>query len=826
MVISNSGNYLKLASHSNYRFLCFLVVGFLGCLQLCADDKPISNASPTSKSARLDRDSILPDTQAFSLDGDISARMVQGIDRFLDRQLEESMVVRETFWHRNYASPQAYSQSIETNRDQFRKYLGAIDSRSSIADLEVIDKASAHGLIETPLYTVREVRWPVFDGVHGEGLLLEPNGAAIANIIALPDASQSPESISGLTSTPTSEHAFAKKLAENGCRVLVPVLLNRESQFSGSSTLNRWIQLSHREWIWRMAFEVGRTPIGYEVQKVLSAVDYFSIATRDTNSTSAPQLPIGVAGYGEGGRIALYAAALDSRIQSTWVSGYFDSRQKTWTEPADRMVWSLLKEFGDAEVASLIAPRSLIIEFNDGPVVDKTILPKPGQRPLAAPGKLAVADFHSVDAEVVCAKHLAGPFASYLQFVYGDSVKQIGPGSNHSILHFLKSLGFPENELKVGEALVEHPPVSIDTHERQRRTVKELENFTQKLVNECERKRADLFWNTIKASSPESWQELQQRYRHDFDSSVIGKWDTNRAPLNPQSRLALNENGELLVEQDSTFTAWDIKLDVFPDVFAWGVLLLPKDLQPNQRRPVVVCQHGLEGLPEHCITIDQSTRAWSVYKGFATQLAKRGFIVFVPHNPYRGGDAFRQLQRKSWLLGRHLFSTIHAQHACVLDWLELQPFVDGKRIAFYGLSYGGKSAMRIPAVDERYCLSICSGDFNEWVRKNASTDYPSSYLYTPEYEIFEWNLGHTYNYAEMAALIAPRPFMVEHGFQDRVATAEWASYEYAKVRRFYAQLGIVDKTQYEFFDGPHTINGKGTFEFLHRHLNWPNPLNK
>jgi len=25
----------------------------------------------------------------------------------------------------------------------------------------------------------------------------------------------------------------------------------------------------------------------------------------------------------------------------------------------------------------------------------------------------------------------------------------------------------------------------------------------------------------------------------------------------------------------------------------------------------------------------------------------------------------------------------------------------------------------------------------------------------------------------------------------------------------------------ETFVGPHTINGKGTFDFLHKHLNWP-----
>ena len=27
----------------------------------------------------------------------------------------------------------------------------------------------------------------------------------------------------------------------------------------------------------------------------------------------------------------------------------------------------------------------------------------------------------------------------------------------------------------------------------------------------------------------------------------------------------------------------------------------------------------------------------------------------------------------------------------------------------------------------------------------------------------------------------------------------------------------------EYFDGPHMIHGVGTFKFLHRHLNWPEP---
>jgi hypothetical protein len=89
--------------------------------------------------------------------------------------------------------------------------------------------------------------------------------------------------------------------------------------------------------------------------------------------------------------------------------------------------------------------------------------------------------------------------------------------------------------------------------------------------------------------------------------------------------------------------------------------------------------------------------------------------------------------------------------------------------------------------------------------------------------MYEFNLGHTFNYAEMAALVAPRPFMVERGHYDNVAPDEWVAYEYSKVRRLYAKLGIPQRTNIEFFNGPHTINGAGTFKFLHEHLNWPEP---
>src|SRR5205823_675526 len=120
---------------------------------------------------------------------------------------------------------------------------------------------------------------------------------------------------------------------ENGFQVLVPVLISRAVLFAGKPE-----QQTYREWIYRQAFHMGRHIIGYEVQKVLSAVDWFKQDNKD--------LKVGVAGYSEGGLIAFYSAAADNRIDAVLVSGYFNSRQRLWHEPIYRNVWGLLTEFG------------------------------------------------------------------------------------------------------------------------------------------------------------------------------------------------------------------------------------------------------------------------------------------------------------------------------------------------------------------------------------------------------------------------------------------------------------------------------------------------
>jgi len=752
----------------------------------------------------------LPQTTPLTNSGDLSAEMVTGIDRWLMRETDRVAAERDKRW--KSINP----VELARQREHLRHIIGAVDEIAATPRLEIISAdASRTELYRSSgphAFVAHRVRWPVFEGIYAEGLLLEPIDAAgkpavpVANVVALPDADQTPEALAGLDSKITPPSQFARHLAESRWRVLVPALVGRDDTFSGNEHLKRFTNQPHREWIYRQAYELGRHIIGYEVASVVAG----------TRALAEPRQRVALAGYGEGALIALHAAALDTNLAAALVSGYFGGHDQLWREPIYRNVFGYVRDFGDAELVRLVAPRKVIVEFSDAPRVNGPPPTRPG-RSGAAPGVLLTPEFGEVEAEVERADDfLKAGNAGAVEFVHGSEGTRVQFGSR-------KSLAALADALKVTEPIsfdvAPLPGAAVDAGavtNRQRQLVSEFDSFTQTVLRHSEAERNTSFWNYrggYLADTNEFVKDLPAR-RDRFWRETIGKFTAPKSPPRPRSRQIYDK---------PTWTGYEVMLDVAPDIFAWGYLLVPKDLKPGERRPVIVCQHGLEGVPEDTVTEDTQSRGYTFYRAFAARLAERGFIVYAPHNPYRGHDAFRALQRKANPLGLSLFSFIIAQHEVATDWLASLPFVDPARIGFYGLSYGGKTAMRVPAVVERYCLSICSGDFNEWVEKNATSESPYSYLFTGEYEMPEWDLGHTFNYAEMAALIFPRPFMVERGHDDTVAPDTWVAYEYARVRRMYDTFAMGDQTEIEFFNGPHQINGVGTFKFLHRWLRWPEP---
>ncbi len=739
----------------------------------------------------------LPNTKPLTDDGDLARKMVDGVHAYLDHELIASIAERKKMWSLDRTTAKSFLASVQPHRERLQKILGVVDSRLP-PKLEYVGGPDDPALIaETKDYKVFNVRWRVLPGVDAEGLLLEPKGKILANVVAIPDATQTPEQIVGLAIGLEQNQQFARRLAENDCRVLVPVLIDRGDDFSSNPAIKRQTNLPHREFVHRMAYEMGRTLTGYEIQKVLSAVDCFC--------REKDHAPIGVVGYGDGGRLAFLSGAIDTRIRSTVVSGYFGPREQMWDEPIDRNVWGYLREFGDAELTAFFAQRSLVVEHAQQPKVEGPPPPRPG-RAGAAPGRLVTPTEEVAKKEWDRAKDF-----HYL----ADAGYRSGYGLWHGTDGYIGTISMQErfqpDKVTIKPSGTAPAPLHnpIDAAARQKRQFDQLVTYTQKLWRDSDATRRD-YWKNADATSTESWEKTTQSYRDYFHEEVIGKLPEPTMLLNPRTRQMYDE---------PKWTGYEVMLDVYPDVCAYGVLLLPKDLKPGEKRRVVVCQHGLEGRSTDITNPKETTR---FYRSFGARLADLGYIVYAPQNPYIGQNHFRQIQRKAQPLKLSLFSFIVRQHQRTIDWLETLPNVDAKRIGFYGISYGGKTAMRVPAIEKRYALSICCADFNEWIGKNVSVDFPGSYLWTNEYDMYEFDLGNKFNYAEMAYLIAPRPFMVERGHDDNVGIDEMVAWEYAKVRYLYAnKLKIPERTAIEFSPGGHQIFLKGTLAFLEKHLGKP-----
>lgn len=759
-------------------------------------------------------DGLLEGTAPLVLEGPLDEVMVAGIDRFLLRKTAEQKVARRAAWRTGLADEAGRDAFRADARGRLRSILGVVDER--VPGREVLLRGSAGAPIQvaaTKEWSVLRVSFEVLEDVSAEGIVLLP---AIPDpkawVVAVGDADWSPEAFAGLLGDEGEAGAASRlprALVAGGCAVFIPAIVSRDDEFSGNRAV-RFTNQPHREYVYRPAFELGRHPIGYEIQKVLAGVDRIEAGAAAAGSALPP---IGVCGVGEGGRIALLAAACDERIDAALVCGVFGPREDTWQEPIDRNVWRLLATASDAEAAALVLPRTLVVEAARAGTFAGPKPPREGRSGGAAPGRIVPVTSEDLDDEFAAAAGYADSLGADTRLErHGDASDPQPAGGAHALAAFLRGLGVEPGRrpLPALDRLLDAEAVAAVDRDRQRRQVEELSRFTQRVLERSAAERGGDWADVVgaaqrkdAAAAAAALAAHRERVRRD----LIGVVDEAPLPLAARSRRIID---------DPAFTGWEVTIDLWPEVIAGGILLVPKGVPPGEKRPAVVCQHGLEGVPMDVVTTEGPS--YPIYKAFAAELARRGYVTFAPQNPYRGHDRFRTLQRKGNPLGLSLFSTIIPQHGRIIDFLATLPEVDAERIGFYGLSYGGKTAMRVPPFEPRYALSICSADYDEWVRKNAVDHAPYSYVFTPEYEIFEWNMGRLANYAELSWLIWPRPFMVERGHDDGVAPDEWVAWEFAKTKRHYVKLGSAAEAEIEWFDGPHAINGAGTYDFLDRHL--------
>ncbi|NNE94153.1 MAG: hypothetical protein HKN23_21100, partial [Verrucomicrobiales bacterium] len=593
----------------------FFALALLFCLPAFSQEKKAEEGPPPWPILKPVADQEpLPGTKKLTLEGDLSRMLADGCDRFLDAQIAAA----------------AKNRPADPKRERLVQMLGLHrdekpdpkTNRLEFYSMRKAQKAVADGL------SVYHVRWRAFGDVHGDGLLLEPEGEenpVLADVIAIPDASQTPEEIAGLIDGETPTPPFALYLARQGCRVLVPTLINREENLP---------TLPNREWLHRPAFELGRHLIGYETQKILSGVDCLT-------NTQKGDRKIGVIGWSEGGLLALYSAALDDRIDAAFVAGYFGKRETLWNEPAEHNIFGLLNEFGDAEIASLVAPRDLFL-VKDTPVSAGFALDENGEperfdeRPKrkGKPGKfIGGMDF---EAEV---QRLTGMLNEKEKVVVSD--RDIAEHVD-DFVELLTGKAAPESK-KTGDfefkKIYADPPGRDLIAERHAAQMAEIERHNQLVLINAQAERMDYF-KDLDLTDLESFQKTIEPFRDKFRTEVIGEFDLEKLSFNARTRK---------YQEGPKTISYEVVLDVFDDVIAYGILTLPKDfdLDSGEKRPVVVCQHGLEGTPQDVV----GEKGFRAYSAFATRLAERGFITFAPQNNYKYHDIFRIQQFKAQSIG-------------------------------------------------------------------------------------------------------------------------------------------------------------------------------
>ena len=573
---------------------------------------------------------------------------------------------------------------FEAKRKRLAHILGVRDKRIPFDSPELISTLKTSSLIATSeKYDVHAIRFPILEGVTVEGLLLEPKiGKPMEQMVVVPDADQTPEMLCGLTGDIPEERQHARRFANMGFRVIVPTIISREmTRRRGRANL------TNREYLYRSAFEMGRHIVGYEVQKILAAIDWFD--------KKDPKSVLSVSGVGEGGLLAFYAAALDTRIDAVMLDDFLGNKIPMWNQPISRSLFGLENEFGEEQVFSLIAAKLIEIRVSKNSV--KVDLPSEG----GAPGKLVSRTADEIVDFVSSSPLKSIPDKKRTVRFFGDGIAE---GTRTMSLRSRAPIDPTDPKKLLGQ--VNSKPFekisSVDSEARMQRQINEIDRYNQKLLAESEsvRKR---FMKDLDTSSVDKFEVSAEKYRKIFAEEIIGQFDLPLKEMNPRVRKYCDKE---------KYVGYEIVLDVFDDVIAYGIILFPKDLKENEKRPVVVCQHGLEGRPQDIVQGDHYA-----YHDFAAKLAEQGFITFSPQNLYIFKDRFRTLQRKANSIGKTLFSVIVPQHQQIVNWLKTLSNVDEKRIAFYGLSYGGKSAMRIPPLVKDYCLSICSADFNDWIWK-------------------------------------------------------------------------------------------------------------
>lgn len=252
-------------------------------------------------------------------------------------------------WHRDYSSVAAFEKSVEPNRTGWRQV---------IKPPKLTKSGPVQRTPHTPLADL-QAEWitiPV-GGLTAEGIFAAPKGASRERpaplVIVQHGIGSFPERNFGLLDDHDAYHSYARRLVEAGFAVVTPLNLRSVERRNRIERLCRLADMS------LPGIEFAR------MQRLLDEVQEDPRVDRQR---------IGMWGLSLGGLATMFWTPLEPRIRAAVVAGWFNHRRNKMVIPDDRYSCFLvtkeehaffggwLTAYTDADVASLICPRPLLVQ--------------------------------------------------------------------------------------------------------------------------------------------------------------------------------------------------------------------------------------------------------------------------------------------------------------------------------------------------------------------------------------------------------------------------------------------------------------------------------
>jgi dienelactone hydrolase len=311
-----------------------------------------------------------------------------------------------------------------------------------------------------------------------------------------------------------------------------------------------------------------------------------------------------------------------------------------------------------------------------------------------------------------------------------------------------------------------------------------------------------------KVVTKEDWAKKREQLKRSI-LSVFGPFPETKCPLNP-AIIREEKHGNTILRI--------VEFDVEPGDRIQAVLTFPAGLKPGERLPVILALHGTNGGLGgiSCWTLEGYPSM-----EIARILPEKGYIVLAPDgitfgkhlvepgDPTTNTDSFYKKHPQWSILGKLVYDATRS-----IDYVETLDMADTKRIAAIGHSLGGYWAQFTAAFDDRVAVAVSScgftpfrGDTNpggsdnapcRWARYTGFNHAPALARY------WEKNIQPPFDFHEVMALIAPRPFLNVSGNRDACWPDVEAIQECCRAAEpAYQFFDVPERFHCHIYEGPH-----------------------